>query len=55
MTQQQEYEDRIKAIVKEAMAEGIVWTGKQFGQIADAAMRERSAEAMRAHFEREDT
>ena len=47
---QQEYEDRIKAIVKEAMASYVSWTPKQFGEIRDAAVREMTEDATRKMF-----
>jgi hypothetical protein len=50
MTQQQEYEERIKAIVKEAMADYVSWTPKQFGEIRDAAVREMTEAATRKMF-----
>ena len=50
MSTQREYEDRIKAIVKEAGTDGVVWTDKEFARIKDDAVREVSEETARRMF-----
>ena len=50
MPGQEEYEARIRAIVKEAMANGVVWGPKEFAAIATDAIREVSDETAREMF-----
>jgi hypothetical protein len=44
------YEDRIKEVVKEAMADGVVFTGRDMARIARDAYDEVTAETTRKMF-----
>ena len=47
MNTQQAYETAIKQIIREAMADGVVWTDKQFSQINATARDEIASETAR--------